>query len=329
MIASITEKAHQGIKSIFLKKIDVDDESFRMTFCPDLKELQTSMEAVGLINPVILRGKENFQIVSGYRRILVARRLGWKKIAARVYTLDELDFEEGFNLNFYENLGTRSFNLIESSIVVAGFVDRCGTDIKPVREKILPLMGFQSGSKVFQQLFSLVRLVDEWKDLVVKKEISLPNAAKVSGFSPEDQKVLYSALSGLKLGQNKMRECLEMVEEVGKGEEVSLHQLFTSEPFTSLNQNARINITERTEMFRKALRTRRYPELTRQQEKFKAVRKKLLLPPSVSLEPPEFFEGDKLKVTFRFRSPEELRSILEKLETAVEREALKGLLGML
>ena len=323
------EISTQNIKPILIKDINIEDDSFRMTFSPDLNRLKSSMEEVGLLNPVILRGKDRFQIVTGYRRILVAQILKWEKIKARIFIPDELSFEEGFKLNFYENLGTRDFNLIESAMAVSGFINRCKKEKELVQKKILPLLGFQSGSKILQQLLSLIRLVDEWKMLVVKKEISLPNAAKVSSFTPKDQRILFKAVSDLKLGENKLRQCLEMIDEICRRDEISFEQLFTSSPFTQLAQDEKLNITEKTELFRKALKARRYPEFTRQEEKFQKTRKKLTLPPSVRLEPPEFFEGDKLKVTFKFRSPEELRSILEKLETAAYSEALKSLLEML
>lgn len=331
MAATITkaEITPPKAQSISISMINVDDESFRMTFCPDLKKLRASIEKIGLINPVILRRGKPFQIVSGYRRIVIAQSLGWEKIEAKVYASEELSVEEGFRLNLYENLGTRTFNLIEASMVVTGFPDRCGTDESQVRSEVLPLLGFQPGNKVLHMLSSLRYLSKEWKELVITKDMPLLIASKISRFSLQDQEVLLTALSGLHLGQNKMKECLEVAEEICRRDGLSLLQLFTAEPFPSLYQDDRLNNTERTEMFRKVLRARRYPELTRQQNHFQELRKKLSLPPSVTLVPPDFFEGDKLKVNLEFRSPEELQTILEKLETAADSEGLKMLLGML
>jgi hypothetical protein len=288
------------------------------------------MKEIGLINPIILRGQEDrFQIVSGYRRVLAAQSLGWEGIKAALYTADELSHSEGFLLSFYENLGTRGFNLIEASMVVAGFFEQCGKHEKQIREEVLPLLGFHSGRKIFHALQSLSLLSHEWKELVIKKEISLLNAAKISSFSLVDQNVLSAALSGLKLGENKLRESLEMAEEICKRDEIPVNELFSSGHFKLLGRQENLNINEKTEQFRKALKTIRYPEFSRKQQEFHDFRKKLLLPPSVSLEPPESFEGDKLKVTFNFRSPDEFRFILEKLETVAESEALKNLLRML
>jgi hypothetical protein len=133
----------------------------------------------------------------------------------------------------------------------------------------------------------------------------------------------------LKLGENKLRESLEMTEEICKRDGISLSELFSSEHFKFLVQQGDLNITDKTEQFRTTLKAIRYPEFSRKQHEFHGMRKKLLFPPSVVLEPPDSFEGDKLKVTFRFRSLEEFRSTLEKLESAADSEALKSLLRML
>jgi len=327
---AIQKKEDKKTQSVPLTLIDYRDETFRMSFCPDLGALKTSMGEIGLINPVILRGRgERYQIVSGYRRVLAAQSLEWEGIKAALYTSDELSHCDGFLLSFYENLGTRGFNLIEASMVVAGFFEQCGQDEKQIREEVLPLLGFHSGRKIFHALQSLSHLSYEWKELVIKNEISLLNAAKISSFSSFDQRAFATVLSGLKLGENKLRESLEMTEEICKRDEISLSELFSSEHFKFLEQQGDLNITEKTEQFRKTLKAIRYPEFSRKQKKFYEHKKKLSLPPHISLAPPDSFEGDKLKITFEFHSPEELRAIVEKLDKTIEKKSLQDIFEML
>jgi len=253
----MNKQAKEPIRAVFIKDIDFDDARFRMSFHPHLEQLKVSLGAVGLANPVILRGEKPFQIVTGYRRVLAAHSLKWETIDARIFPARELDFESGFKLGCYENLGTRTFNLIESSMVVNGFVNGCKIEERQVRENIVPLLGFHSGLKVYRQLLSLLQLIEAWKGLVVINGISLPNAAKVSRFSPEEQKALYDAVSDFRLGENKLRQCLEMAEEIAKRDEISLCQLFTSTPFAHLSEHAEQNTTARAELVRKVLRSLR------------------------------------------------------------------------
>ena len=327
---AIQKKEDKKTQSVPLTLIDCKDETFRMSFCPDLGALKTSMGKLGLINPILLRGSlKCFQIVSGYRRVLAAQSLEWKEIRATLYASDELSHNDGFRLNFYENLGSRRFNLIEASLVVAGFFEHCEKDEKQVREEVLPLLSFHSGKKIFRALQSLRHLSYAWKELVIKNDISLLNAAKISSFSPSDQSAFYAALSGLKLGENKLRESLEMAEEVCKRDDISLSELFSSDHFKFLGQQEDLNLTERTEQFRKTLKDIRYPEFTRLQEKFYEHKKKLSLPPQINLVPPDSFEGNTLKVMFEFHSPEELRALVEKLDKTIENESLRDIFEML
>lgn len=317
------------MQTIPFARIEIEDTTFRMSFAPDLHALKASLETVGMLQPVVLRGKETFQIVSGYRRVCAARELGWQEIPAEVCLPEELNVAAGFARNFFENVASRPFNLVEAALVVKGFLGCCQAGSEKLRDTILPLLGFQPATRVLSWLCRLERLIAEWQALVVCKDIPLANAAKIAEFSEDDQRSLHAALGHLKLGQNKLRQCLEMVEEIARREEISVARLLGSEEFTAIRDNRLLNLPERTERFRKALRERRYPDLTGQEEAFERSRKELGLPTSVSLEPPEYFEGDRLRVSFSFRSGEELQGVAKKLEVAAENEALGALLAML
>lgn len=326
---ALSINGNKNIQSVPLARIDADDELFRMSFCPALGALTDSIKNVGMVNPVILRGEDPYQIVSGFRRVLAAQRLGREEVSAKIFSPPELSIDDGFRLNFFENAGTRRFNLIEASMVVAGFLEKCIRSEKQVREEILPLLGFHPGSKVLRALSSLRLLSNEWKVQVVTKEISLLNAAHLACFSPTDQRCLYAAIAGLKLGENKLRESLEMLNDICQREGIAVDALLSSAPFKSLDDDPNRNLTEKTEKFRKILKSVRYPAYNRMEEKFLEHKKKLSLPASVSLMPPEFFEGNKLRVTFDFRSQDEFQAVLEKLGKAADSEALKGMLEMI
>lgn len=317
------------MQTIPLARIDSEDGTFRMSFAPDLHGLKASLEAVGMLQPVVLRGKETFQIVSGYRRVCAARELGWQEIPAEVFLPDELAVARAFARNFFENVASRPFNVIEAALVIKGFLVRCQTAPDTVRDTILPLLGFQPGARILAGLCALERLIPDWQVLVVRNGIALANAAMLAKFSMADQRSLHVVLGDLKLGQNKLRQCLEMVEEIVRREEISVEQLFSSEEFSALRDRRHLNLQERSEQFRKMVRARRYPTLSAQERAFARARKALGLPPTVSLEPPEYFEGDRLRVSFSFRSRHELREAARKLEAAAQSEALETMLAML
>lgn len=71
----------------------------------NIKLLMESMEKNGLINPVIVNQK--YELLSGYRRLIAAKRLGWSEIEARIInTMDELD---KINIELEENIARKDF----------------------------------------------------------------------------------------------------------------------------------------------------------------------------------------------------------------------------
>lgn len=68
----------------------------------DLTTLKNSIAAVGLLNPIILT--ENYEILSGYRRYLACRELGWHEIDARIVELSNNKLQK-LDLEYHENVG--------------------------------------------------------------------------------------------------------------------------------------------------------------------------------------------------------------------------------
>ncbi|MEN2998902.1 MAG: ParB N-terminal domain-containing protein, partial [Brevinematia bacterium] len=66
----------------------------------DITPLKRSMKELGLLNPIIV--SEDYVLIAGYRRLLSAKELGWKKIVARVISLDkkqmfdDIEFDENY-----------------------------------------------------------------------------------------------------------------------------------------------------------------------------------------------------------------------------------------
>jgi ParB family chromosome partitioning protein len=88
----------------------------RREFQPEeLKELQASLSASGLLQPITVRtapGGKGFQLVAGERRLRAATALGWKEIPA---TVREVDDRALLTLALVENLQRSDLNPIEEA----------------------------------------------------------------------------------------------------------------------------------------------------------------------------------------------------------------------
>lgn len=68
----------------------------------DLSTLKNSIAAVGLLNPIIVT--EKYELLSGYRRYLACRELGWPEIDARIVELGTNKVQK-LDLEYHENVG--------------------------------------------------------------------------------------------------------------------------------------------------------------------------------------------------------------------------------
>ena len=79
----------------------------------DLLELQESLNASGLLQPITVRrrpGKDGFELIAGERRLRAAAKLGWKEIPAIIREIDDRTL---LTLALVENLQRTDLNPIE------------------------------------------------------------------------------------------------------------------------------------------------------------------------------------------------------------------------
>jgi ParB family transcriptional regulator, chromosome partitioning protein len=87
------KKSEPSFQSIPIERIDSAPFQIRQTIDEDaLRELASSMQHVGLLQPIVGRAKgERFEIVAGERRFRAAKLLGRASIPCRVEELSDLD----------------------------------------------------------------------------------------------------------------------------------------------------------------------------------------------------------------------------------------------
>jgi ParB family chromosome partitioning protein len=103
-----------ALKSIPITQIGRNPFQPRQEFnTDDLAELQESIKASGLLQPITVRrrpGKDGFELIAGERRLRAATRLGWKAIPA---IIKEIDDRTILTLALVENLQRTDLNPIE------------------------------------------------------------------------------------------------------------------------------------------------------------------------------------------------------------------------
>ncbi len=129
-----------------------------------LVELTASIEASGLLQPVIVRPRNGkFELIAGERRWRAIQRLGWAKIPAVV---KEVDDQTLLTLALIENLQRNDLTSIDEA---AGY-QRLGEEFKLPQAEIARLVGRDRSTVA--NLLRLLKLPDEVKTLVQEGKLS-------------------------------------------------------------------------------------------------------------------------------------------------------------
>ena len=103
------------LKSVPLNRIDIQDDTFRITTRTSVDDLLASIPHEGLLNPpLVIKQTSAFRIVSGFRRLAACIKLGRQEVSARVLTSD-LSSLECTRFAIADNAFQRPLNLIETS----------------------------------------------------------------------------------------------------------------------------------------------------------------------------------------------------------------------
>ncbi|HUL23428.1 MAG TPA: ParB/RepB/Spo0J family partition protein [Thermodesulfobacteriota bacterium] len=315
------------IQSIPLREIDLSDDTFSVNYLPDLQRLRPSIEQIGLIQPVLLRKKEDHhQIVCGFRRISLTKELGKLEIESKVVEEKEMDEFQLFSLSLHENQTTRGFNTVEKAIALDKLIHRFQIDPAVVIKTFLPFFSLEPNEKILNTYLSLAQMEDEIKTYVLREEVSRSNIRRLSTLTSDNRRAILSLISSLKLGENRLKEVLTFLEEISRRNRCEGKDIVQRPEIQAILSQKELTPSQKTERIKKVLTDLRYPKLNQLEKTFEKKRKELNLPSNVSLHHPPFFEGKRLKIEFQFETKEEYRFIVESLSSLPDKKEFEEII---
>jgi ParB family chromosome partitioning protein len=149
----------------------------------ELTDLANSMEASGLLQPVIVRSRGNgYELIAGERRWRAAQRLGWSKIPAVVKDVDDRTL---LTLALIENLQRDDLSPIDEA---AGY-HRLGEEFHLGQSEIARAVGRERSTVA--NLLRLLQLPADVQAMVHEKRLSAGHARALLGLTdPERQSAL-------------------------------------------------------------------------------------------------------------------------------------------
>jgi len=157
----------------FQPRTHIDEEA--------LTELTASIEASGLLQPVLVRPRNGkFELIAGERRWRAIQRLGWARIPAVVKDVDDQTL---LTFALIENLQRNDL----SSIDEATGYQRLGEEFKLPQAEIARMVG--RNRSTVANLLRLLKLPDEVKTLVHEGKLSEGHARALLALEDESEVV--------------------------------------------------------------------------------------------------------------------------------------------
>lgn len=298
--------------SVPLSLIDQADEAYRISTRPCDSQLVTSMQAIGCINPPILfRFRESaYQIISGFRRLAAAERLGWTRIPARIILADT-ERADMVAIAIADNAQHRELNLIEQ----ARAVEKLEPFFADTGELIAfgKHLGLSLNQRLISRLHRLRRLSDSIQAQIFSGAIPLTIALALEKLENRAAEELADFFDVLRPTLNQQKEILEWIQEIAGAEDQSIPELINAPPISEILVDRHLERPRKLKKIREALKRRRYPAICRYEAAMEKTRKAINLPADIRLAAPPDLEDDRFSVTVTFRSPLEFRARIEVL----------------
>ncbi len=313
-------------RTISVSEIDTEDDTCRLNLRTDSDAIVASIRAVGLINPPVLRQRQDlkYQIVCGFRRVMACKTLGWHELNVRVLNGTPTEFD-ALNLAIFDNRSHRQLNVVEQ----ARGIQKLSSQLPKGKrlEMLSSLLGFPENQKVFKKLEALSRLPGAIQEGVTDEIISFEAAVDLTEFSHKDALSFLELFKVLKLSQNKQREVIALVQEIAIREELQPGEVLQCAEIRTILDRAELNKNEKGSKIRAYLKRRRFPTLTEAEEKFSEELKALKLDEHIHLTGPPHFEGGPHTLRMTFRNIEDFEERRRVLDAIAKNPALRRLLA--
>lgn len=316
---------HCELKKISISEIDTMDRMCHLGLAVDAEGLIESVRLVGLINPPVLRRRDDgkYQVVCGFRRVAACSALGWRDIKSQVIADQVLD-SVLLKLAILDNRSHRRLDAVEK----ANGIKKLSPHMEPADrlQALSSLLGFPENPKVLEKLEALSSLPRAIQAGVAEEAISLEAAVLLSRWPDDAGLCCFELLGPLKLSRSKQTEVINLIQEIAAREDLQPGDLIRSGAVKGVLDHADLNRNQKGSALRRYLKKRRFPALVEAEEWFSEGAKALKLTGQIHIAPPPQFEGGPYTLRVTFRNLKDFHERFNILRAAAESPALGKLL---
>jgi len=299
-----------------IQQIDTDDKRFQISPYFSVDSLMPSIEKAGLLNPPVLRRKEQkYMIVSGWRRITACQKLSISLIP--VFVMAEKSDLAAFKIPVYENLSIRDYSQIEKASVIRK-LHEFGEAPENIVKKFLPLLKLPPKREVMEVHLHIDRLKENIKKTAHQKRWSLGMLEIMTALDPEEAQALYPVINSLSL--NKQKQLIENIFDVSRNQNISVQSVLNSGEMLRIKEDKILNPVQKAESLFRISKKLKNPTLHTWRKAFEEISRNLDLPEEMKVMPSKFFEGDTITIRLDIKNKEELEKHIRKLKELIEKK---------
>lgn len=309
--------------TISIDDIDLSDRRFKISTSEPSGTLVDTIARVGVITPpVLLKKRKSYIIVSGFKRIIACKRLGIHRVVVQIHKPDT-PLEHCVRIAIVENTQLGGLNVVEQARVIQ-LLDQLHSDQDLVCQEANRL-GLSVNSEMVEKLRTVSIMSSMLQKALMEGHIALPVALQLKESFDETAANKTATLFGkIALSLNRQREFIDCLIGISFREKISLKDLLEDPTLNNFVNDSDIDRKQKSRQVRDYLKKRRYPEISKAEQRYHAFTKALNLDKGMQFIPPPHFEGTTYAIKIEFRNYEELLEKYRNLEGPLTSSALKS-----
>ena len=303
------------------------------------EELEASEKALVLENPSLnpwlvqaQEGEKQLLLVDGYRRMRCLKAAGFDESQKLECRIIPAEFPKKAILLFrLQSLPSSKRETLSGygSIRILQHFQEAGMKVQEMSERVLPLIGEPPSLHRANRMLQLGNRLASEKVPETLKKMSVQDLMPLLRFSSDDLPALMELAEKMKMGGNKWKTMLQLVDEICRIRNIKAREFLEEKDCRSLLENRDLQGPVLYRQFKQLLDRQRNPELSQLREQFERLSKGLKLPQGVQMENDDFFEKEELLLKIKASSSKELLSQLERLRDCLDQSEMEAIFRML
>ncbi len=282
------------METVEIDKIHVNDRSFCVSYPLEDDLLLTSVAKFGVLVPIGLLRRDEPVIVTGFKRLEAARRLGIRELP---YVFLDVSERRALLTAIHDNI-TRPLNTVEKALCIDKMLT-AGFKVEEVYE-IMTMLGLPPRENILKTAIAAACAEAPAKSFIVKHQLPLTLVEQLFWFEPEERYSIICLADAVRTSVSSFREMLQlmMLLKVKRGT-IDFQQL---------------DGVKDADAIRERLKRQTHPLLSDLEERLGRLLSACALPPHIKVRVDPAFEKESIDISLQARNSREIEEALKKLE---------------